>query len=77
MEHDEMPGPEEELAEAAAWLACPYCGAEVQLLLDPGGGALQRYIEDCEVCCRPWNLRVSWDSDGHASVEVGTEDDIA
>jgi hypothetical protein len=61
--------------EDSAWLNCPYCGSGVELLLDPGGGPVQRYVEDCEVCCRPWQLRVQWDAAGHAHVEAGTEDD--
>jgi len=31
---------------------CPYCGERISSLLDFSAGA-QRYIEDCEVCCRP------------------------
>jgi hypothetical protein len=58
----------------AAWVACPYCGAHVQLLLDPGGGSPQEYVEDCEVCCRPWQIRVWWDRAGVAQVEARTDD---
>lgn len=67
--------PDEERADAEAWIACPYCGVEVELVLDPGGGAVQRYVEDCEVCCRPWHLTVRWDSSGAAQVEARTEGD--
>ena len=42
----------------AAWVSCPYCGESVELLVDAGGGAFQEYVEDCEVCCRPWSVRV-------------------
>ena len=31
---------------------CPCCGEPVQLLVDASAG-VQRYIEDCQVCCRP------------------------
>ena len=31
---------------------CPYCGELIYLVLDTSAGA-QRYIEDCQVCCRP------------------------
>ena len=31
---------------------CPYCGEEVEAVLDLSGGD-QSYIEDCPVCCRP------------------------
>jgi hypothetical protein len=59
---------------SAAWVVCPYCGESVELLLDPGGGALQEYVEDCEVCCRPWSVRVTFDVDAGASVTVDTLD---
>ncbi len=36
---------------------CPYCAEPVQLLIDPSGG-MQRYIEDCQVCCRPMTVVV-------------------
>ena len=62
------------VADTAARVACPYCGAEVELKLDPGGGVTQRYVEDCEVCCRPWQLTVRWDPSGVASVEAQTDE---
>jgi hypothetical protein len=63
------------VADTSALVACPYCGAEVELALDPGGGAQQEYVEDCEVCCRPWQLRVTWDEGGAAHVEARSEED--
>jgi transposase-like protein len=53
---------------------CPYCGASVDLLVDPGGGAEQRYVEDCEICCRPWSVTVRW-TDAGPAVDLRTEDD--
>lgn len=35
--------------------ACPYCGEAISSLLDLSE-PVQRYIEDCEVCCRPIEL---------------------
>ena len=58
-----------------ARVSCPYCGESSELLVDPGGGAIQEYVEDCEVCCRPWLVRVKLDGEGHASVSVTTLDD--
>lgn len=63
------------VAETEAWVLCPYCGAEVEVLLDPGGGVEQRYVEDCEVCCRPWNVTVRWDEGGVADVVVLGEEE--
>jgi len=59
----------------SAWLSCPYCGEVVEIFLDPGGGAVQSYVEDCPVCCRPWHLTVRWDTDGFPSVEARTEEE--
>ena len=36
---------------------CPYCAEPVQLLIDQSAGA-QRYVEDCQVCCRPMIVEV-------------------
>lgn len=65
---------EEDPADTSAWVHCPYCGQPSELVLDPGGGEDQSYVEDCEICCRPWNVHVRWE-DGVAQVSVSTEDD--
>jgi hypothetical protein len=57
-------------ADLAAVVECPYCGESIEITLDPGSGALQDYVEDCEVCCQPWQVRVSYDDEGHAAVSV-------
>lgn len=59
----------------ATWVHCPYCGEAVELLLDPAGGDLQEYVEDCEVCCRPWRVEVTYDDTGAPSVELYTDDE--
>ena len=43
-------------------LSCPYCGEGVELVIDEGGGGQQSYIEDCPVCCRPWQVEVAYDA---------------
>lgn len=63
------------VADTAAHVACPYCGAVVEVLLDPGGGAVQRYVEDCEVCCQPWHVTVRWSPDGAATIEARSEEE--
>jgi hypothetical protein len=45
-------------------LECPCCGEPVELLIDTGGAERQAYVEDCPVCCRPWEVEVSRDLDG-------------
>ena len=56
-------------AETGAIAMCPYCGEEVAISIDPSGGVEQTYVEDCEVCCNPWNVTVRY-SGGHAEVNV-------
>ena len=62
-------------ADGAAVAHCPYCGEPVEILLDAGGGDRQEYVEDCEVCCRPWRVRVRYDRDGGAQVELRAMDE--
>lgn len=62
-------------AETAAVALCPYCHQAVELTLDPGSGAHQEYEEDCEVCCRPWLVRVDYAGDGSANVVLESLDD--
>ena len=50
-------------ADTDALVTCPYCGESVEITLDPGSGAVQDYVEDCEVCCQPWHVHVTRDSD--------------
>ena len=56
-------------------VTCPYCGETVSVALDPGGGASQRYVEDCPVCCRPMDLSVERLGDGEFTVHAGRADD--
>lgn len=38
-------------------VVCPYCGETVSLIAEADlGGEL---IQDCEVCCNPWRLRLT------------------
>jgi hypothetical protein len=56
--------------DTEAEVACPYCGEQVVIGLDPGGGTTQEYVEDCQVCCRPWRVRLRYDETGAAEVSV-------
>ena len=60
-------------AETDATVTCPYCGEVNEIGLDPGGGAHQEYVEDCQVCCRPWRVLVEYLPDWSAMVEVEAE----
>jgi hypothetical protein len=69
--------PDDELGaelNATAWVSCPYCGEASELPVDLAGGSVQEYVEDCEVCCQPWLVRVQLDGEGYASVSVTTLD---
>lgn len=63
------------VADLTTEVACPYCGETLDLAIDPGGGTVQRYVEDCEVCCRPMQLTVSWDEQGIAHADALTDDE--
>lgn len=55
-------------------IECPYCGETISLVLDASAGA-QRYIEDCQVCCRPITVDLDVDADGDPLVRVQSEED--
>jgi holo-[acyl-carrier protein] synthase len=38
--------------------------------------AAQSYVEDCQVCCRPWQVTVRLDNDGDADIELKTGDEL-
>ena len=56
-------------------MLCPYCGEANEIALDPGSGTQQEYVEDCQVCCRPWKVMVHYLPDGSADVLLGSEGD--
>jgi hypothetical protein len=61
-------------AETDALVTCPYCGEPVEITLDPGSGDNQQYVEDCEVCCQPWRVSVTYDRSGEAHVSIAALD---
>ncbi|HEV8201806.1 MAG TPA: CPXCG motif-containing cysteine-rich protein [Candidatus Polarisedimenticolia bacterium] len=54
--------------QSAAEAACPHCGERITLPLDPSGGRSQEYVEDCQVCCQPCHVHVTYDENGTAEV---------
>lgn len=58
------------VAETEASIVCPYCGESVEVAVDPGSGTEQEYVEDCPVCCRPWQVLVQYAPDGNVDVRV-------
>ena len=54
---------------------CPYCGEPLDLFIDPSGGEVQKYVEDCAVCCQPMEVLVEIEGEDEASVSVRRFDD--
>jgi hypothetical protein len=63
-------------ADTEAEVRCPYCGEVNEIVLDPGSGTEQEYVEDCQVCCRPWRVAIRYDLHGEAEVTVEPEDQV-
>ena len=53
-------------------VTCPYCGEDVEIYVEPD--VKGSFVQDCEVCCNPWRVRVSGGGD-ERWVEVGRIDD--
>jgi hypothetical protein len=62
------------VADTGARVVCPCCGEAVEIALDPGSGPRQEYVEDCQVCCRPWLVHLAYDEEGHADVWLEPSD---
>ena len=54
--------------------SCPYCGELVEMIIDAGGGDRQNYVEDCPVCCQPWEITLEQDG-GSWSATLRTIDE--
>ena len=52
-------------------VTCPYCGEEIEIYVEPD--VRGSYVQDCEVCCNPWTVRVQREDD-ELYVEVGRAD---
>ena len=67
---DEGFPPGDATADTEATVACPYCGELVIIAVDPSEAPVAEYVEDCQVCCQPWAVRVVFDTEGRAIVTV-------
>ncbi|RZU99258.1 CPXCG motif-containing cysteine-rich protein [Spiribacter vilamensis] len=54
-------------------IECPYCGEAFTTVVDYSAGD-QDYIEDCVVCCRPIECRLTVTADG-PQLTVRRDDD--
>jgi transposase-like protein len=56
-------------------MTCPYCGEPAELDVEDSGGTRQSYVQDCPVCCQPWQVEVTRDRDGDWKATVRTTDE--
>ncbi|MDB2409309.1 CPXCG motif-containing cysteine-rich protein [Pseudomonadales bacterium] len=57
---------------------CPYCGESIDILLEPveaDQDDATHYIEDCQVCCRPIQIKITTDFSGETCVNVSHENE--
>jgi len=67
-------GPRTSAEVAALESRCPYCGEQVTVNVEGTGAEAERYVEDCPVCCRPWQVQVHRDAGG-PTVQLSRDDD--
>ncbi len=53
-------------------VTCPYCGEEMEIFVEPDVHGT--FVQDCEVCCNPWLVRVEAGEDDERHVSVGRAD---
>jgi len=52
-----------------AGVQCPWCFEPMEIAVE--ADVEGSYVQDCEVCCRPWAVTVRRDEDGDVAVDVG------
>ena len=55
-------------------IQCPYCWETLDVSVDPSVPE-QEYVEDCQVCCQPILLRVTFDDNLTPHVEARAENE--
>ena len=53
-------------------VTCPYCGEEVEVSVE--ADVEGSFVQDCEVCCNPWEVRV-WEEGDERRISVRRTDD--
>jgi len=56
-------------------LTCPYCGEPVELAVEETGWSRQSFVQDCPVCCQPWQGELTRDAYGDWSATLRTGDE--
>ncbi|WP_372981236.1 CPXCG motif-containing cysteine-rich protein [Marinobacter sediminum] len=55
-------------------IQCPYCWETLDVSVDPSVQE-QEYVEDCQVCCRPIVIHVTFDDDLTPHVDARAENE--
>ena len=55
--------------EVSESLTCPYCWQSFEIVLDTSV-ASQRFVTDCEVCCRPFDVTAECEPGEVLSLDV-------
>jgi transcription elongation factor Elf1 len=66
---------ESKMFDQSAQFDCAYCGCENVVEIDISAGLEQEYIEDCEVCCRPNQIKVHFD-ETHFSASLEAQSEV-
>ncbi|OIQ26450.1 CPXCG motif-containing cysteine-rich protein [uncultured Vibrio sp.] len=53
---------------------CPYCGERIEVIIDTSD-IDDKYIEDCQVCCRPIIFLITEGRSDDCQVSVFSEDE--
>ncbi|MDZ4678160.1 MAG: CPXCG motif-containing cysteine-rich protein [Oligoflexia bacterium] len=54
---------------------CPYCDEPIAAEFDGTGAGTERFIVDCDVCCKPIEFVVRMTHDGEYEFDVKTDAD--
>ena len=63
------PGQSPSLGGMEYFFACPYCWEQISMVLDTSVKG-QIYVEDCEVCCHPIEVRYTVEDDAVCGFEA-------
>jgi hypothetical protein len=55
--------------EVAEPVQCPFCGQTFELVIDTSLGS-QQFTTDCEVCCRPFEVRAECEPGEVLSLDI-------
>ena len=50
-------------------ISCPYCAQSMEIVLDLSAGS-QSYVEDCQICCQPMQIRFDVDDQQLQGLQV-------